>query len=247
MTRRLALLVAVGLALGASGCATTRDPRKELLEGTGSHAVYKLPPEALLTQMRELLTEQGYRTLPSSDPLYVHTSWKIAGNIEVGANWSRVLVQAVRLEDGRTMVRAYRMTYTTNGLAPSHPGSFAGTREGAEAGSEGGGSKSNAGGTSGQAGSYVMGEPMSPTKPHLYRAGDIEWALLARVSPQMATYLEQRVDAYLAERQHPSEQTEAQEGVHELPPQDVPEAPPLPSQQPPEGSPAPQQPTAQHS
>ncbi|WP_163994336.1 hypothetical protein [Pyxidicoccus caerfyrddinensis] len=246
MKRRLVLLVAVGLVLGASGCATTRDPRQELLEGTGSHAVYKLPPEALLTASREILSERGYRLLPSSDPLYVHTSWKIEGSIEIGASWSRMLVQAVRLENGRTMVRAYRMAYTTNGLAPSHPGSFAGTREGKEGGSEGGGSKSNAG-SSGQAGSYVMGEPMSPTKPHLYRAGDFEWALLARVSPEMASYLERRVDAYLAERQHPSMREEEEEGVHELPPQEVPDAPPLPTQQPPEGAAAPRQPAEQHS
>lgn len=241
MKRRFALLAAVGLLLGAAGCATTRDPRKEMLEGTSGHAVYKLPPESLMATAREMLTEQGYRLLPTSDPLYLHTSWKISGTIEIGASWSRVLMQAVQLPNGRSMIRAYRMTYTTNGLAPSHPGSFAGQREGKESGSEGGGTKSGAG-SSGQSGSYVLGEPMSPTKPNLVRASDLEWALLRRVSPRMATFLEHRVDAYLAEHKLPPEVEE----VQELPPQDLPSVP-LPSQQPPEESPEAAQATGKHS
>ncbi|QSQ22469.1 hypothetical protein JY651_46385 [Pyxidicoccus parkwayensis] len=216
MKRRLALLAAVGLLLGASGCAITRDARKELLEGTSSHAVYKLPPDKLLEATRSLLEEQGYRLLPSADSNYVHTTWKINGPEEMGAHWTRILVHAIPLTNGRTMIRAYRMDYITNGLAPSHPGSFAGTKEGKEAGSEGGGTASNAG-TSGQAGSYVMGEPLSPTKPHLFRASDFEWALLARVAPNMATFLEHRVDAYLAEQRNPPARADEEEGVHELP------------------------------
>lgn len=228
MKRRLAMLAAVGLLLGTVGCATARDARKDLLEGTSSQAVYKLPPQKLLQEVSALLEEQGYRLLPSADPHYVHTTWKINGPVEMGAHWTRVLVQVVPLENGRTMVRAYRMVYLTNGLAPSHPGYFAGTKEGKEGGSEGGGTSSKAG-SSGQAGTYVLGEPLSPTKPILERAGDFEWALLARVAPAMATYLEHRVDAYLAERSAPAK-SEEEEGVHELPAQeDLPSAP-LPGQ-----------------
>ncbi|WP_164017569.1 hypothetical protein [Pyxidicoccus trucidator] len=201
--KRLALLAAFGLLLGTTGCAFTPDPQKDLLEGTSSHAIYKLPPETLLTMARGLLVEQGYELLPTSDPLYVKTTWRIAGNVDIGASWSRVMVQAIRLDDGRTVVRAYRMNYTTNGRAASHPGSFAGQKESKDAGSAGGGS---AGGTTGggQVGRYVMGEPMSPTKPTVYRANDFEWALLGRVDPKLATHLQSRVNAYLAEGKHPA-------------------------------------------
>jgi hypothetical protein len=199
--RRFALLAVLGWVSMTTGCAAKQDPRTNLLEGTSSHAVYKLPPESLLATMRTLLVEQGYELLPTSDPLYVKTTWKIDGNLDMGARWSRVLVQAVQLENGRTMVRAYRMHYMTNGRASSHPGSFAGQKESKDAGSEGGGSSGGGGG--GQVGRYVLGEPLSPTKPHVVRATDIEWALLGRVSPRMAGFLEQRVDAYLQERQQP--------------------------------------------
>lgn len=198
MTRRFADMAVVGLLLGALGCAVTPDPRQDLLEGTTSQAVYKLPPESLLATVKELLEEQGYALQPSTDPLYVHTTWRIKGNVDIGASWSRMLVQVHRLESGRSMVRAYRMTYTTNGRAASHPGSFAGTREGKE-------DKGSGGGASGQAGSYVMGEAMSPTKPTLLRATDFEWALLSRVEPKFAATLQAKVDAYLTERQQPDE------------------------------------------
>ncbi|MBZ4421668.1 hypothetical protein [Myxococcus sp. RHSTA-1-4] len=196
MNRRFASLLAAGLLLGAVGCAVTPDPRQSLLEGTTSQAVYKLPPESLLTTARELLVEQGYELLPTADPLYLHTTWKIKGNVDIGASWSRILVQAHRLDNGRTMVRAYRMAYTTNGRAASHPGSFAGQREAKE-------DKGSGGGASGQAGTYVLGEPLSPTKPTLLRATDIEWAILSRVEPKFAAHLKARADAYLAERQQP--------------------------------------------
>jgi|GEM_PF-1317496 hypothetical protein len=213
--KRLARLAVVGLLLGATGCALKQDPRRNLLEGTSGHAVYKLPPEVLLTMARGLLVEQGYELLPTVDPLYVKTTWRIAGNLDIGANWSRILVQAVRLGDGRTVVRAYRMNYTTNGRAASHPGSFAGQKETKYASSAGGGGSGSSG--AGQVGQYVQGEPLSPTKPALSRATEFEWALLNRVDPKLAAHLENRVDAYLAESHQPP--------VTEELPEDPPEAP----------------------
>ncbi len=183
---RILSCVAAALLLGASGCALTQDPQKELLEGVSSHAVYRLPPESLLNTARGLLTEQGYELLPTADPMYVHTTWKIDGNLDVGAAWSRILINAHQLSDGRTMVRAYRMSYTTNGRAASHP-------------SLSGGSKENKNSESGMGGRSVAGEPLSPTKPTLRRAADFEWALLSRVEPRFAAHLKQRVDTYLIE------------------------------------------------
>ncbi|HZI13701.1 MAG TPA: hypothetical protein VE153_25210 [Myxococcus sp.] len=210
MGRILSCVAAAGLLLGAAGCSLTPDPRKNLLEGTSSHAVYRLPPESLLTTARELLTEQGYELLPSSDPLYVHTTWKIDGNLDVGAAWSRILVNAHRLSDGRTMVRAYRMAYTTNGRAASHP-------------SLSGGSKDNKNSESGMGGRYVAGEPLSPTKPTLRRAADFEWALLSRVEPRFAAHLKQRVDAYLTDSKAGATAEEESAPEDLAVPQDLPE------------------------
>jgi len=213
--KRLALLAVVGLFLGAPGCALKQAPRGNLLEGISGHAVYKLPPETLLTMARGLLVEQGYELLPTVDPLYVKTTWRIAGNLDIGANWSRILVQAVRLGDGRTVVRAYRMNYTTNGRAASHPGSFAGQKETKYASSAGGGGSGSSG--AGQVGQYVLGEPLSPTKPALSRATEFEWALLNRVDPKLAAHLENQVDAYLAERPQPPVTEALAEGPPEAP------------------------------
>ncbi|MCP3139650.1 hypothetical protein [Pyxidicoccus xibeiensis] len=205
MSGRFAYMLVVGLLLGATGCALTPDPRQNLLEGTTSHALYRLPPESLRATATALLDEQGYELLPTSDPNYLHTTWKIHGNVDVGASWSRLLVQVTPLADGRSMVRAYRMSYTTNGRAASHPGSFAGSKEGKSGGSDGSGSSSGTG-------RYVLGEPMSPTKPTLSRATDFEWAILGRVEPKFAAHLQSRVDAYLAERKEtPKEQEKAQQ------------------------------------
>lgn len=197
MKGRLSSVLAAGLLLGAVGCAITPDPRQSLLEGTTTRAVYKLPPESLLATTRELLVEQGYELLPSADPHYVHTTWRIQGNVDIGASWSRILVQAQPLENGRTRVLAYRMAYTTNGRAAAHPGYFAGQKQSKE-------DRGSGGAASGQAGTFVLGEPLSPTKPTLLRATDFEWALLSRVEPKFAAHLKTRVDAYLTERQQPS-------------------------------------------
>ncbi len=199
MGRFLSCAVAAGLLLGAAGCSLTPDPKKNLLETTSSHAVYRLPPESLLATARQLLDEQGDELLPTSDPMYLKTTWKIDGELEVGARWSRILVNAHRLSDGRTMVRAYRMNYMTNGRAASHP-------------SLNGGSKDGKNSESGMAGRHGAGEPLSPTKPTLQRATDFEWALLSRVEPRFAAHLKARVDSYLTEPKSESGPQEVPEG-----------------------------------
>ncbi|MCP3099824.1 hypothetical protein LZ198_13195 [Myxococcus sp. K15C18031901] len=186
MTSRLAIRATAGLCLlGALGCATTKDPRQQLLEGTSTNAVYKLEPAKLADTVRHLLTEQQYELLPTSDPLYIKTTWRIDGALDMGGSWSRMLVQLVPLGDGRTAVRAYRMGYTTTGMAPSHPGLAANQKDTGK--SEGG-----------VTGSYVSGEPMSPAKPSVIRAADFEWTLLNRADPRLGAHLEARADDYIA-------------------------------------------------
>ncbi|MCE9670803.1 hypothetical protein LY474_23635 [Myxococcus stipitatus] len=197
MNSRLAMWAMAGLCLlGAWGCATTQDPRKQLLEGTSGNAVYKLEPVQLADTIRHLLTEQRYELLPTSDPLYLKTTWRIDGALDMGGSWSRMLIQLVPLGDGRTAVRAFRMGYTTTGRASSHPGLASNQKDSGKA--EGG-----------VTGSYVVGEPLSPAKPSVKRAGDFEWALLARVDPKLGAHLEARANDYIATGRHdPSEPTE---------------------------------------
>ncbi|NTX02964.1 hypothetical protein [Myxococcus sp. CA040A] len=195
MRSRLSTWVTVGLLWGACGCAVTPETRQQLVETTSGNAVYNLSADALLTTTRRLLAEQKYELLPSSDPLYIHTTWRIRGNTDMGASWSRIFVQVHPLSDGRAVVRAYRMAYTTNGRAPMHPTLGAGTRD------------SKLG--DGAATAYVQGEPMSPAKPIVRRASDIEWEVLSRVEPRLAAHLEARAEAYLATgRKDPSAPTE---------------------------------------
>ncbi|MFP2962475.1 hypothetical protein ACLEPN_33050 [Myxococcus sp. 1LA] len=187
--------VMVGLLLGACGCAVVPETRQQLVETTSGNAIYKLPPDTLLATARILLTEQKYELLPTADPLYIHTTWRIRGNTDLGANWSRVFVQVHPLSDGRAMVRAYRMDYTTNGRASSHPSMGAGNRDAKNG--------------EGAAAASVAGEPLSPTRPTVRRALDIEWEVLSRVEPRLAAHLEARAEAYLATgKKDPSEPTE---------------------------------------
>ncbi|MCP3059267.1 hypothetical protein LXT21_10825 [Myxococcus sp. K38C18041901] len=194
MRSRLSTWVTAWLLLGASGCAVTRDPRRQLLETTSANAIYKLPPDALLDATRQLLAEQHYELLPSVDPLYVHTTWRIEGNLDSGASWSKVFVQVHPTSDGRAVVRAYRMTYTTNGRAMAHPSFGAGDRDSKLA--------------QAPTGSYVLGEPLSPTRPIVRRAPDFEWEVLERVEPRFAAFLQTRAQHYLALGKDPSEPTE---------------------------------------
>ncbi|WP_426744748.1 hypothetical protein VZQ01_24190 [Myxococcus faecalis] len=57
-------------------------------------------------------------------------------------------------------------------------------------------------------GTYVLGEPLSPSKPVVRRAPDFEWEVLERVEPRFAAFLETRAQHYLALGRDPSEPTE---------------------------------------
>lgn len=195
MRSRLSTWVTVGLLWGACGCAVTPETRQQLVETTSGNAIYNLSSDTLLATTRRLLVEQEFELLPTADPLYIHTTWRIQGNTDLGASWSRIFVQVHPLSDGRAVLRAYRMAYTTNGRAPEHPSLGAGTRD------------SKLG--DGAAAASVQGEPLSPTKPVVTRAGDIEWEVLSRVEPKLAAHLAARAEAYLASgKKDPSEPTE---------------------------------------
>lgn len=178
-TRALLPLVLLGLLLlGGTGCANNR---QFLLERSAAHVAYRLPSEQVLEVARELLKERGYLILESRDPLYVRTSWEVKFDerLDVGAVRERHFVMARELEDGRFVLNAYRLTYTTIGRTAPHPSS---TQVDEKTGTQ----------------PMVQGDPLSYARPVLVRDLELEWQILSRVAPAVARELESQVNQYLA-------------------------------------------------
>ena len=76
------------------------------------------------------------------------------------------------------MLTAYRLGYTTIGRTAPHP------------------SEPHANETTGVQ-RMVKGDPLSYARPALARDLELEWQILARVSPSIAHELETQVDEYL--------------------------------------------------
>jgi hypothetical protein len=177
-TRTLLPGVLLGLwLLGVTGCASER---QRLLERGAAHVTYRLPSEQLLDVARELLKEDGFLILESTDPNYVRTDWRVKfdDTLDIGALKERHLVMSKQLEDGRCVLAAYRMTYTTIGRTEPHPASYM---------------------TNDKTGMQrmVRGDPLSYARPVLERDLALEWRVLSRVSPSVAHELEAQADAYL--------------------------------------------------
>ncbi|HEX8440246.1 hypothetical protein [Archangium sp.] len=184
-TRALLPVVLLGLLLlGVTGCATER---KHLLERSAAYVAYRLPSEQLLEVARELLKERGYLILPSTDPQYVRTSWraKFDESLDIGAVRERHFVMGKQLDDGRFVLNAYRISYTTIGRTAPHPASFR-TNE-----------------TTGVQ-KMIQGDPLSYVRPTLVRDLELEWQILSRVAPSVARELESQVDQYLKDRLEPN-------------------------------------------
>lgn len=166
------------LLLGVTGCASQR---QQLLERSAASVAYRLPPEQLLEAARELLRERGYLILETRDPRYVRTSWRVKfdESLDVGAVRERQLVVERELEDGRFVLNAYRISYTTIGRTEAHPASF---RTNEKTGVQ----------------MMVKGDAVSAAEPVLVRDLELEWQLLSRVAPSVARQLEAQVDLSLA-------------------------------------------------
>lgn len=178
-TRALFPVVLLGLlVLGLTGCATT--PRKQLLERSAAYVAYSLPSEQVLQAAREVLEERGYLIQVSRDPNYLRTDWrtKFDDSLDAGSLRERQFVVGKELEDGRYMVNAYRLTYTTIGRTAPHPASF---RTNEQTGQQ----------------RMVKGDPLSNARPALTRDLELEWEILSRLSPSVAHELENQVDQYL--------------------------------------------------
>jgi hypothetical protein len=166
------------LLLGGTGCATNR---QHLLERSAAYVAYRLPSEQLMETAREVLKDRGYLILESRDPLYVRTSWRVKfdESLDIGAVRERHFVMGKQLADGRFVLNAYLLTYTTIGRTAPHPSSFhTDEKTGVQR--------------------MVKGDPHSYARPVLTRDLELEWQILSRVAPSVAHELESQVDEYLA-------------------------------------------------
>ena len=180
-------LVAVMGALLVTGCASS--PRKELVERTGSYVVYDLPAQQVMDAAEAELGARGYVLLPSTDPLFLHTPWKVRGNHDVFTAWSRHYIEGRVRPDGRFVVRAYQMAANVHARTQLLPG-FASSSEAAPD------EQPNTTPTELLAVEPVLGR--SSTRPVIRRDLELEWAILERLNPDFAGRVKAQVDTYLA-------------------------------------------------
>ena len=79
----LALGVGTLLAVG-TGCATTSEERRVLLERTSAEVAYALPPEQVMDAAKAVLEERGYELAPGGSACSVRRAldleWAILAN-----------------------------------------------------------------------------------------------------------------------------------------------------------------------
>ncbi|MCY1016264.1 hypothetical protein [Pyxidicoccus sp. MSG2] len=186
MTTKHGLVALVG-ALLITGCAGS--PRKTLLERTGSLVVYDLPAQQVMAAAEAELGARGYALLPSTDPLFLQTPWKISGNFDVWSAWSRRYVEGHKLPDGRFVVRAYEMAANTPARTQLLPGFSATVHVAPE-------EQPNTTPTVLLATDPVMGRS---ARPVIRRDLAFEWAIMERLNPEFAGRVKEQVDYYLAQ------------------------------------------------
>lgn len=186
MRHGLALSVSALLVLGA-GCATTgtAKERRTLLERASAEIAYEQPARVVMDAAKAVLSDHGYVLAPGRGTNSMRTQWKIDGDLEMTARWSKVLIVGQYRADGRFIVRAQQVLWVTGGRTASHPGMASSVSGGGKRASDG-------------ASNYVPGEPYSPAKPVFSRALNLEWEILQRVEPGFASEVEKQVDIYLS-------------------------------------------------
>lgn len=186
MTTRHWLVALVG-ALVVTGCAG--NPRKTLLERTSSYVVYDLPAQQVMQAAEEELGARGYALLPSTDPNFLQTPWKVSGNFDVYTAWSRRYVEGHKLPDGRFVVRAYEM-------AANMPARTQLQLEGIMTSSP----------TAPEEQPNTTPTVLLSTEPVLVRSAHpgirrdlaFEWAIMERLNPEFAGRVKEQVDYYVA-------------------------------------------------
>ncbi len=183
---RLSCGLAVALPLLAvSGCTSQR---QTLLERTSSYAVYDMPTRQVMKAAEAVLSERGYALLPSTDPLFLITPWKVSGNYDVFTHWSRIYVEGHKRPDGRFTVRAYQMAANMPARTQSLPVPETTTMTAPE-------EKQNIMPTV-----LLSAEPVlvRSARPDIRRDLELEWAIMERLDPEFAGRVKTQVDIYLA-------------------------------------------------
>ncbi|WP_426749541.1 hypothetical protein [Myxococcus sp. Y35] len=178
---------AVALTLLAlTGCTSQR---QTLLERTSSYVVYDMPARQVMKAAEAVLSERGYALLPSTDPLFLHTPWKIAGNHDVFTHWSRVYVEGRKRPDGRLIVRAYHMAANMPARTQMLPVPEKTTMVAPE-------EQQNI-----MPAVLLSAEPVlvRSARPDLRRDLELEWAIMERLDPDFAERVKTQVDIYLAQ------------------------------------------------
>ncbi|AEI62149.1 hypothetical protein [Corallococcus macrosporus] len=173
------------MLLVLTGCTSQR---QTLLERTSSHVVYDMPARQVMKAAEAVLGERGYALLPSTDPLFLITPWKVSGNYDVFTHWSRIYVEGHKRPDGRFTVRAYQMAANMPARTQSMP---VPENTAAVAPEE----KQNIMPTV-----LLSAEPVlvRSARPDLRRDLELEWAIMERLDPDFAGRVKTQVDIYLA-------------------------------------------------
>jgi len=182
----LAAMTSIVAAVCFAGCAS---PQKVLLERTSSLVVYDLPAMEVMKAAEQVLADRGYDLLPSTDPYFLQTPWKVTGSFDLGTRWSRLYVEGRVRADGRFSVRAYEMAATTFARSQALPGLV----------HTGYGSVDDTPNTTPTV--LVGTEPSLQTRsarPNLRRLLELEWSILERVNPDFAGRVKEQVDLYVA-------------------------------------------------
>jgi hypothetical protein len=136
----------------------------------------------------EELSARGYSLLPSTDPYFLQTPWKVSGNFDVYTAWSRRYVEGHKLPDGRFVVRAYETAANMSARTQLLPGFQATVHVTPE-------EQPNTTPTV-----LLATEPVLVRSAHpaIRRDLDFEWAIMARVNPEFAGRVKEQVDYYVA-------------------------------------------------
>ncbi|WP_239989417.1 hypothetical protein [Corallococcus macrosporus] len=173
------------MLLVLTGCTSQR---QTLLERTTSYVVYDMPARQVMKAAEAVLSERGYALLPSTDPLFLITPWKVSGNYDVFTHWSRLYVEGYKRPDGRFTVRAYQMAANMPARTQSLPAPEKTTMSAPE-------EKQNIMPTV-----LLSAEPVlvRSARPDLRRDRELEWAIMERLDPDFAGRVKTQVDIYLA-------------------------------------------------
>lgn len=177
--------VSILMLLALVGCT---NHRQTLLERTSSYVVYDMPARQVMKAAETILSERGYALLPSTDPMFLITPWKVSGNYDVFTHWSRVYVEGHKRPDGRFTVRAYHMAASMPARTQSLPTPETTTMTAPE-------EKQNIMPTV-----LLSTEPVlvRSARPNLRRDLNLEWAIMEQLDPDFAGRVKTQVDVYLA-------------------------------------------------